>query len=143
MAKLVHKVVPIVLRRRERLKILAFRHPQAGTQLVKGTLEKGEKAEDATLRELAEESGIENATVVRPLGQLTLREIAQHWRLYQSRVPGQLPDQWSFFTQDDGGHLFDFFWHELDKPTDDSWHQDFHRAMTLVRSLFQEDKADL
>ena len=63
MAKLVHKVVPIVLRRRERLEILAFRHPQAGTQLVKGTLENLEKAEDATLRELAEESGIENATV--------------------------------------------------------------------------------
>ena len=32
MAKLVHKVVPILLRRRERLEILAFRHPQAGTQ---------------------------------------------------------------------------------------------------------------
>ena len=70
MAKLVHKVVPIILRRRERLEILAFHHPKEGSQLVKGTLEKGEKTEDATLRELAEESGIENATVVRPLGQL-------------------------------------------------------------------------
>ena len=142
MAKLVHKVVPIILRRRERLEILAFHHPKEGSQLVKGTLEKGEKTEDATLRELAEESGIENAVVIRPLGQVTLREIAQHWHPFLCRVPGQLPDQWTFFTQDDGGHLFDFFWHELDKPTDDSWHQDFHRAMTLVRNLFQEDKAD-
>ncbi len=41
MAKLVHKVVPIILRRRERLEILAFHHPKEGSQLVKGTLEKG------------------------------------------------------------------------------------------------------
>ena len=143
MAKLVHKVVPIILRGRERLEILAFRHPQAGTQLVKGTLENLEKAEDATLRELAEESGIENAVVTRPLGQLTFREIAQHWHLFLCRVPGQLPDQWSFFTKDDGGHRFDFFWHELDKQTDDSWHPDFHRAMTFVRRLFQEEIATL
>ena len=142
MAKLVHKVVPIVLRRGDRLEILAFRHPKAGSQLVKGTLENGEKVEDATLRELAEESGIENATVVRPLGQLTLRGIAQHWRLFLCRVPGELQDQWSFFTQDDGGHLFPFSCDELDKPTDDSWHPDFYRDLTLVRDLFQEEKAD-
>ncbi len=143
MAKMVHKVVPIVLRRRERLEILAFRHPQAGTQLVKGTLEAGENVEDATLRELAEESGIENAFIVRPLGELTYRGIAQHWRLFLCKVPGDLPDQWSFFTQDDGGHLFAFFWHELDRPADDSWHPDFQRALTLVRGLFQEDKASI
>ena len=142
MAKMVHKVVPIVLRRREQLEILAFRHPQAGTQLVKGTLEAGEKVEDATLRELAVESGIENAAVVRPLGELTYRKIAQHWRLFLCRVPGQLPDAWSFFTEDDGGHLFDFFWHELVRPADDRWHPDFHRALTFVRRLFQEDETD-
>ena len=72
MAKLVHKVVPILLRRRERLEILAFRHPQAGTQLVKGTLENGEKAEDATLRELAEESGIEKRYRCKAAGSVDL-----------------------------------------------------------------------
>ena len=31
---LVQKVVPIVIRRRDSLEILAFRHPLAGSQLV-------------------------------------------------------------------------------------------------------------
>lgn len=37
----VQKVLPIVIRRRDSLEILAFRHPLAGSQLVKGTLENG------------------------------------------------------------------------------------------------------
>ena len=44
MAKPVHKVVPVVIRRRDKLEVLAFRHPQVGTQLVKGSLEAGERA---------------------------------------------------------------------------------------------------
>ena len=140
MAKLVHKVVPIVIRRRERLEILSFRHPQAGTQLVKGTLEDGEEAGDAALRELAEESGIEDAAVVRALGQMTLREIAQHWRFFLCRVPRPLQDEWTFFTQDDGGHLFAFSWHDLNTPPDNSWHQDFHRALTFLRGQLADDE---
>ena len=141
MAKQVHKVVPIVIRRREGLEILAFRHPQAGTQLVKGTLEDSERPEDAALRELAEESGIGDAAVVRPLGQMTLRQIAQHWRFFLCRVPRPLKDQWTFFTQDDGGHLFAFFWHKLNQPPDNNWHPDFHRALTFVRRQLPEDEA--
>ena len=85
------KVAPVVLRRREELEILAFRHPRAGLQLVKGTWEEGESAENASLRELAEESGIQNATVVKPLGQLPFRSIRQHWHFYLCQVPGKLP----------------------------------------------------
>ena len=47
MAKPVDKVVPVVIRRRDKLEVLAFRHPQVGTQLVKGSLEAGEEPEDA------------------------------------------------------------------------------------------------
>lgn len=138
MAKFAHKVVPVVLRRREELEILAFRHPQEGTQLVKGTLENGENADDASLRELAEESGIENAAVVRPLGQLTFQDIAQFWRFFLCRVPGQLPDQWTFFTQDEGGLLFDFFWYNLNKPPDENWHADSRRALTFICTQIQK-----
>ena len=98
-----HKVAPIVLRQKEELEILAFRHPWAGTQLVKGTWEDGESAEKTSLRELAEESGIENASVVKTLGQLPFRGIRQHWHFYLCHVPGQLPDRWTFITQDGGG----------------------------------------
>lgn len=138
MEKFVHKVAPIVLRRRTTLEILAFRHPRAGKQLVKGTWEEGESAENASLRELAEESGIEHATVVRPLGQLPFRGIRQHWHFYLCHVPCQLPDHWTFFTQDGGGHLFGFFWHELHSPPDHGWHNDFRRALTFIHRQIQE-----
>ena len=134
-----HKVAPIVLRRSEVLEILAFRHPKAGTQLVKGTWEEGESAEKASLRELAEESGIMNASVDRELGQLPFRRIRQHWHFYLCQVPDQLPDRWTFFTQDGGGHLFDFFWHELNRPPGHGWHADFRRALTFVRRKLQDE----
>lgn len=140
MEKFVHKVAPIVLRRRsEGLEILAFRHPRAGIQLVKGTWEEGEGGEEASLRELAEESGIENATVERELGQLPFRRIRQHWHFYLCRPQGQLPDRWTFFTHDGGGHLFDFFWHELHQPPGCGWHADFRRALAHVRRRMQAE----
>ena len=143
MPKLVHKVVPILLRRRSELEILAFRHPQAGTQLVKGTLEADEDLEEGALRELAEESGIEDAIIVANMGQITLRGIDQHWHIFLCQVSRPLPDEWSFFTQDGGGHYFAFFWQNLNEAPDNSWHPDFHRALAFVRRQLQEDKATL
>jgi 8-oxo-dGTP pyrophosphatase MutT (NUDIX family) len=52
------KVVPVILRHpTQSLEILAFRHPLAGSQLVKGTIEQGEKYDEAAIRELFEETG--------------------------------------------------------------------------------------
>lgn len=133
MAEYVEKVVPVLLRGQSQLDILAFRHPLAGTQLVKGTLEDGERPDEAALRELAEESGIEDAVVERPLGELAYPGIAQYWRFFLCSVPRPLQDEWTFFTQDDGGLNFAFFWHELNKLPDNSWHPDFHRALSLIR----------
>ena len=127
------KVVPIVIRRRSSLEILAFRHPLAGSQLVKGTLEEDEAPECGALRELAEESGIGEATVERALGQVAFPRIGQNWNFYLCRVACPLAEEWSFFTQDDGGHLFKFFWHDLEAAPDSSWHHDFQRALAFVR----------
>lgn len=140
MQRFVHKVAPIVLRRSEELEILAFRHPNAGKQLVKGTWENGESAENASLRELAEESGIENASVVKALGQLPFRNIRQHWHFYLCHVPIHLPDRWTYFTHDGGGHLFDFFWHNLADQAGHEWHADFRRALTYVRRWIQVEE---
>ena len=53
------KACPVVLLRTPgRIEILAFRHPIAGCQLVKGTIEAGETIQTAAERELLEESGI-------------------------------------------------------------------------------------
>ena len=62
------KVCSVVLSSARRPKILLFRHPLAGVQLVKGTIEKGEAPCRAALRELAEESGISTATIEDDLG---------------------------------------------------------------------------
>lgn len=43
--------------------------PAAGTQVPAGGIHDGETAEDAVVRELAEESGIECASIVRKLGE--------------------------------------------------------------------------
>jgi len=53
------KACPILLRPGSSgAKILAFRHPSAGCQLVKGTVEDGESLEAAAVREMLEEGGI-------------------------------------------------------------------------------------
>ena len=54
------KACPVVLRRTaDRIEILAFRHPLAGCQLVKGTIEVEETIQHAAERELHEETGVE------------------------------------------------------------------------------------
>jgi len=52
------KVCPVVHQQVDGvLEVLAFRHPSAGNQFVKGTIEDGEPPPTAALRELREESG--------------------------------------------------------------------------------------
>ena len=54
---LIEKVVPVILRDiNQRTEILVFKHPIAGIQIVKGTVETNEELEEAALRELYEES---------------------------------------------------------------------------------------
>ena len=104
------KACPVVLRAvQNHLEILAFEHPLAGLQLIKGTIEAGEHPADAAVRELHEESGIEGVAAV----DLGLWESGYEGRLVASPLPvaHPLPDTWVHHTQDDGGHDFRFFWH--------------------------------
>ncbi|MFT3757807.1 NUDIX domain-containing protein [Thauera sp.] len=54
------KSCPVLLRRDGEVGILAFQHPIAGFQIVKGSIEEGESPEEAAIRELAEESGVQS-----------------------------------------------------------------------------------
>ncbi|WP_051526865.1 NUDIX hydrolase [Alkanindiges illinoisensis] len=114
---MINKACPVLLRQRhdakiKYLEILAFRHPLAGLQLVKETIEPGELPTQAALRELREEAGIQ-ASVINHLGNQTIAATGQLWHFYGCNTSDALPDQWQFFTQDDGGHWFEFFWHPL------------------------------
>lgn len=136
------KVCPVILRQQDdSWQILAFHHPEAGTQLIKGTLEAGEQPEVGVLRELAEESGIDQATVVTKIGELDSHETEQHWHIFLCQPVGALQDEWSFFTTDGGGHLFQFFWHRLDEAPDASWHPVFRNALAFI-SAWQQKRDD-
>lgn len=132
------KACPVVIRSRDdQLEILVFRHPLAGIQLVKGTIEPGESSLKASERELREEAGI------------SLQ--AKHQLLEWQRIPGEpiwgvcimetgdgLPDEWSHHCEDDGGHTFHYFWHPLRKAPSTEWHPVFVYALDLIRNALKK-----
>ena len=129
------KVCVVLLREKSgRKEILAFRHPQAGLQLVKGTIQPAELPEEAALRELAEESGLTNATVVRDLGWSDAIADEQRWHFVLVAAPEQ-PARWVYLAGDDGGHIFSFFWFDLDQLVSREWHESFVRAIAHIRAV--------
>ena len=126
------KVCSVILSSARRPKIHLFHHPQAGVQLVKGTIEKGEAPCRAALRELAEESGISTATIEDDLGCWDSGHQGQIWSFQLCQVIGPLPEQWSHQTLDDHGHLFEFFWASLDHLPYGDCHPVFRRALVFL-----------
>ena len=107
------KSCPVVIRNNAQLQILAFLHPIAGRQLVKGTIESGESADEAAIRELAEEAGILDAKIVSHLGLWKSRYQEQVWSFHLCEVDQEMPDEWVHHASDDGGHDFTFFLYPL------------------------------
>lgn len=133
-----NKSCPVVLRCKNNVvEILAFRHPLAGNQLVKGTIELGESAHQAAIRELREEAGLLNAVITGDLGIWETGYQDQVWSFHLCSVNTQLPDSWDHFTFDDGGHVFSFFWHPIDAELAEDWHEVFRGAITFVRVALQ------
>lgn len=122
------KACPIVTRRTD---VLAFRHPTAGCQFVKGTIDPGETPAQAALRELYEESGIRLDGTMHFIGKQTIGGQHQSWYFFAHAASG-LADRWQHWTTDDGGHWFDFFWHPLRRPLDHRWHPTFHEAHRFI-----------
>ena len=130
-----NKAVPLVLRRKRRgLEVLAFVHPLAGRQIVKGTIENGETSAAAARRELFEEAGI-TATAQSFLGSSDRVAKGQLWHFWRMACSETLPDTFSHFCADDGGQTFDFFWHPLSEQPDATWHPPFVRALELLKNL--------
>ncbi|WP_282609432.1 NUDIX domain-containing protein [Pelagibius sp. Alg239-R121] len=128
----IRKACPVVLRgSTKNPEILAFEHPLAGRQIVKGTVKAVESPVAAAVRELAEESGVVAVESPLLLGQSGEIVEGQVWWFFLCPIP-DLVDSWSFRTTDDGGHEFRFFWHPLgDGPVGD-WHPPFVRALAFI-----------
>lgn len=106
--------------------MLAFQHPMAGKQLVKGTVEKGEEIAVAALRELEEESGIKGVRIKAKIGIIDryagagLKEdgpLEQHqWHVFLIDAPEGLPETWTHEVsagEEEQGLVFDYFWQNI------------------------------
>ena len=125
----VNKACPVVVRVNAGVRqFLAFRHPLAGKQLVKGTVKPGESIAHASIRELREESGL-IARVDHVLGVWSSGFEGQVWGFCLMQPISNMADEFSFYTEDDGGHLFEFFWQPFGEELTEQWHPLFRRAV--------------
>lgn len=136
----VKKVVPVILRQHNSgLQILVFRHPLAGIQIVKGTVEPNESLEYAVLRELFEESGILNATVQKFLGVHYPKDIGPNWYVFLCETDEFLLEKWTHYCQDDGGLELKFFWYPLFSTPIDEWHPLFQDLLYFIQNYLTSE----
>lgn len=128
-----NKACPVVVRNREdQFEVLVFRHPIAGIQLVKGTVEPGESSRSASERELEEEAGIK-LKAEHLLLEWRRNPGDSTWAIWLMEQGDHLPNCWDHYCEDDGGRLFHYFWHPLSLSTDSEWHPVFVDALTAIR----------
>lgn len=112
--------------------MLAFRHPLAGLQIPKGTVQAGEPVESAVLRELEEESGVRHGRLRAALG--TIEHEGEVWHLHHVEAD-DLPDGWRYRPTGGGEeseHVFEFFWHPLSGDLG-GFHPVFVRVIGVLR----------
>ena len=127
------KACPVVFRDSSMRHILAFEHPVAGVQLVKGGIEPGEDPPTAALRELEEEAGIADTAIARDLGTWSSGHNGQVWSLQLCTFTPRLPERWVHHCMDDGGHDLKFIWHDLMSEAGEKWRPHYRRALEAIR----------
>jgi 8-oxo-dGTP pyrophosphatase MutT (NUDIX family) len=128
-----HKACPVMFRDSSMRQILAFEHPEAGVQLVKGSIGPGEHPRRAALRELAEEAGITGAHIAHDLGTWSPEPQGPVWSLHLCTFSPQLPESWTHHCPDDGGQDLRFFWHDVHAEPGGSWAPPFRQALATIR----------
>ena len=130
----IDKTCPVVLRTTQgECEILAFCHPLAGHQFVKGTVKTGETSAAAALRELHEEAGITTHAITTALGSTDAIQSGERWHFFVVQTD-PLPDSWHHQCADDGGQLFGFFWRPVRQPPPDSFEHRYHTALHFIRA---------
>lgn len=126
--KVVEKAVAAVLRERAgRRELLVFRHPLAGVQIPKGTVEPGETVAQAARRELEEESGLRLDLEPVRLGSWdrivgggpegTGPPEVNRWHVCALEAPRGVPEAWRHRARGgpaEEGLAFDFGWVGVD-----------------------------
>ncbi len=116
---MVHKVLAYIVRQSHGQRaLLVFRHrdyPEAGLQVPAGTVDPGEDAGAALVREIGEEAGLQPAQVrvVKKLAEHVEAELNQLRHIYHVAPVGELPERWSHTVLGnggDGGMVFEFYW---------------------------------
>ena len=137
----------------QRMKLLVFEHvnaPEAGIQVPAGTIEDDEAPEDAALREAREETGLQDLSIARFLGE-QIRDMSDygkqeihHRYFYHLTCDEKLPEQWQHgerYPSDDNEHdgdfkhRFRFYWMELNQPLELIADHDFY--MMKLRDLLK------
>lgn len=128
---IIERACPVVVRRRNdhKWELLAFEHPLAGLQLVKGRIEQGEAPAHAACRELLEESGLVAAKEAKFLFTTNDLPDTGVWHFFLFEVQCVLLETWKFETVDDGGQSFRFFWHPIDTQLSSEWYPLFHNVL--------------
>lgn len=132
--------------------LLCFRHPHAGNQIPKGTVETGEHLLAAARRELHEESGIDFGGQLEAIGVLERivgggpnedGPTEKHlWHLFLMRTT-DLPANWTHVASGspvEDGLVFDFFWQALDAPAN-GFAEIFLRTIACVRGELDRRRA--
>ncbi|MFI6122107.1 NUDIX domain-containing protein [Streptomyces sp. NPDC051064] len=103
------RVAAYVIRRREGAELLVFDHvgmADAGTQVPAGGVEPGEELSHAVLREVAEETGLLTAGVIRPAAvderPHPLTRQPRRTTFFLLRAPEDTPDAWVHRVGGDG-----------------------------------------
>ena len=112
------RVVAYVTRVRDgQTELLVFedpKHPDTGTQVPAGRLEPDEELEAGVLREIAEETGLEEVRIVRELAGFEEHYPSRYENHgFQLVVESQAPGEWEHVVYghgDDAGLLFRFRW---------------------------------
>lgn len=144
--KSVNKALAAVIRQQDgKPELLVFRHPFAGIQLPKGTVETNESIEQATLRELSEESGISLSDQQDVVGtcESFVRggpkedgPLEKHiWSITIFFVDQELPDKWRHKVEGEGlekGMLFEYFWLSIDASLPSKLHEYFRPSAKII-----------
>ena len=123
---------PILARQSENgLEILAFRHPFAGTQLVRGLIKDDENLQEAATRALIETSGISINGAPLSLGTSNGVVPRETWNFFLFICP-PLAEEWEHHCIDDDGHNYKFFWQSVEEYLEGDWPAPFIRALRFA-----------